>query len=48
LHDPIHFQIVSNSHTVAVPDGSTIIPLAAVWAQENETILLLRLFKPCW
>jgi hypothetical protein len=36
----------SNSHTVAAYGGCTIIPLAAGAAQEDETILLDRVFKP--
>ena len=33
------FLARSNSHSVAVRDGCTNIPLAAVEAQEDETIL---------
>jgi hypothetical protein len=36
---PGRFRARSNSHSVAVCDGCTNIPLAAVVAQEDETIL---------
>ena len=35
------FLARSNSHSVAVRDGRTNIPLAAVGAQEDDTILYL-------
>src|SRR5713101_7515057 len=45
-HDTARFRARSNSHPVAVRDGCTNIPLAAGKAQEDETLLQIRLFKP--
>jgi hypothetical protein len=39
LLDAAHFLARSTSHSVAAHDGCTNIPLAAVRAQEDETIL---------
>jgi hypothetical protein len=39
LHDEARFRARSTSHSVAAHGGCTIIPLAAVGAQEDETIL---------
>jgi hypothetical protein len=39
VHDAARFRARSTSHTVAVQDGCTKIPLAAAGAQAGETIL---------
>jgi hypothetical protein len=39
LHDEARFRARSTSHSVAAHGGCTNIPLAAVGAQEDETIL---------
>jgi hypothetical protein len=39
LHDAARFRARSTSHSVAARNGCTNIPLAAVGAQEDETIL---------
>ena len=39
LRNLVGFRTRSNSHSVAVRGGCTNIPLAAVAAQEDETIL---------
>jgi hypothetical protein len=39
LHDEARFRARSTSHSVAAQGGCTMIPLAAVGAQEDETIL---------
>lgn len=39
LLDAARLRARSTSHPVAVRDGCTNIPLAAGWAQEDETIL---------
>jgi hypothetical protein len=39
LHDAARFRARSTSHSVAALGGCTMIPLAAVGAQEDETIL---------
>jgi hypothetical protein len=39
LHDASRFRARSTSHSVAAHGGCTNIPLAAVGAQEDETIL---------
>ena len=46
-HDTARFRARSTSHAVALLlKGCTNIPLAAGQAQENETILFQRVFKP--
>ena len=39
MHDAARFRARSTSHSVAARNGCTNIPLAAVGAQEDETIL---------
>src|ERR1700680_5250155 len=46
LHDAARFRARSTSHTVAVRDGCTNIPLAAGRAQEDETHTRKRRFRP--
>ena len=41
------FRARSTSHSVAARNGCTNIPLAAVGAQEDETILEDGFFRPC-
>ena len=44
MHDAARFRARSTSHSVAARNGCTNIPLAAVGAQEDETILEDGLF----
>jgi hypothetical protein len=46
LHDLAVFLARSTSHSVAARHGCTNIPLAAVGAQEDETILAYGFSKP--
>jgi hypothetical protein len=46
LRDATRFRARSTSHTVAVCDGCTNIPLAAGRAQENENLSRKRRFRP--
>src|ERR1700680_2735559 len=46
LHDAARFRARSTSHTVAVRDGCTNIPLAAGRAQEDEKHSRKRRFRP--
>src|ERR1700680_4400189 len=46
LHDAARFRARSTSHTVAVRDGCTNIPLAAGRAQEDENHSRKRRFRP--
>src|SRR5271157_1786420 len=46
LRDAARFRARSTSHTVAVRDGCTNIPLAAGRAQEDENLSRKRLFRP--
>ena len=46
LHDAARFRARSTSHTVAVRDGCTNIPLAAGRAQEDENLSRKRRFRP--
>ena len=46
MHDAARFRARSTSHTVAVPDGCTNIPLAAGRAQEDENHSRKRRFRP--
>ena len=47
LRDTVLPRTRSTSHSVAAHRGCTNIPLAAVGAQEDETILEDGLFRPC-
>src|SRR6478752_9831424 len=46
LRDAARFRARSTSHTVAVRDGCTNIPLAAGRAQEDENLSRKRRFRP--
>src|SRR5271170_7163429 len=46
LADAARFRARSTSHTVAVRDGCTNIPLAAGRAQEDENLSRKRRFRP--
>src|ERR1700729_1418164 len=46
LRDAARFRARSTSHTVAVCDGCTNIPLAAGRAQEDENLSRKRRFRP--